>query len=815
MKKTISINISGIIFHIEEDGYETLRKYLDSVNRYFSSFEDSSEILSDIESRIAEIFLAKLNEGKQVITAEDVTSLMTTMGNVNDFKAAEETEFAATADASQKNQEQKQSYSAGASPNKRLFRDQKRKMLGGVCAGLGHYFNVDAVWPRVILALLAFGYGGGILLYIILWIALPASDTLEEEPSVKKMYRNPDQKVLGGVASGIASFFGADIAIIRLLFVITAFFGGAGFILYVILWISLSEARTITEKMEMQGEPVTLSNIESTVKKGLNEKDQPEESTLAKIILFPFRALAAILNAIGKFLGPVFNVFVDVLRVAIGILITLIGLTFLLSIIFIGGVALGIFSVNTPLWGDAEFRALSLPMEAIRNGFPGWTIVFAFLASIIPALFMLLIGSSIIAKKVIFRPIVGWTLFVTFFVSIAFLSISIPQFIFLFKEEGDYKVENTFTVAGNTLQFDVKEVGLDDYDMTTLTLRGYDSKELKLIQRFESQGSTRKVAAENAQMVTYGVAQKNDSVLIFDSNITFKKDAKFRAQRLNMELFIPYHQKFKINKELWRLINNYNRNGYRYNGYRYSDYNQSEDNIWEMTEAGLKCTNCPEEEENENETPGNTTNGEAGLGSRDQFGLSGFNGIDMSGLFRVNIEKGNSYSVRMEGKESLKSRYKVSLDGETLVIDYNDKREFFWKNLSDDDEIRITITLPHLEDVRVRGGGTISITGFQEENMEIKLLGAIVGDADLKVNNLGIDITGASSLSLTGNGDFMEATVTGASGLRAYGYEVERAIVDAKGASNAKVNVTQTLETSSSIASTISHRGDPEVIKRD
>ena len=57
MKKNISINISGIIFHIEEDGYETLKKYLDSINRYFSSFEDSVEILADIESRIAELLL--------------------------------------------------------------------------------------------------------------------------------------------------------------------------------------------------------------------------------------------------------------------------------------------------------------------------------------------------------------------------------------------------------------------------------------------------------------------------------------------------------------------------------------------------------------------------------------------------------------------------------------------------------------------------------------------------------------------------------------------------------------------------------------
>ena len=74
MKKNISINISGIIFHIEEDGYETLRKYLDSVNKYFAAFDGNSEILSDIESRIAEIFLSKLNDGKQVITSEDVTN---------------------------------------------------------------------------------------------------------------------------------------------------------------------------------------------------------------------------------------------------------------------------------------------------------------------------------------------------------------------------------------------------------------------------------------------------------------------------------------------------------------------------------------------------------------------------------------------------------------------------------------------------------------------------------------------------------------------------------------------------------------------
>ena len=93
MKKNISINISGIIFHIEEDGYSKLKEYLESINSYFASYEDSSEIIADIESRIAEIFLTKLDEGKQVVTIEDVTALIATMGTTDDFEDIQEDEY--------------------------------------------------------------------------------------------------------------------------------------------------------------------------------------------------------------------------------------------------------------------------------------------------------------------------------------------------------------------------------------------------------------------------------------------------------------------------------------------------------------------------------------------------------------------------------------------------------------------------------------------------------------------------------------------------------------------------------------------------
>ena len=102
MKKNISINLQGMIFHIEEDGFEVLRTYLDSIKIYFSGYAGHQEIIADIESRMAEIFYANLTPTKQVITLEDVQALIKKMGSVNDFaqQDKDEDEVEITADAS-------------------------------------------------------------------------------------------------------------------------------------------------------------------------------------------------------------------------------------------------------------------------------------------------------------------------------------------------------------------------------------------------------------------------------------------------------------------------------------------------------------------------------------------------------------------------------------------------------------------------------------------------------------------------------------------------------------------------------------------
>jgi phage shock protein PspC (stress-responsive transcriptional regulator) len=786
MKKNISINISGIIFHIEEDGYETLRKYLDSVNRYFASFEDSAEILADIEGRIAEIFLARLNEGKQVITAEDVTALISTMGSVSDFKAAEDEE-PRPGPAPKAAQESQQSSSWQAGPERRkLSRDRGRKILGGVCAGLGNYFNLDPVWPRLLFALLALGTSGVFLLiYIVLWIVLP--ETEMEETSVKRMYRDPDRKVLGGVASGIAAFFNGDLALIRVLFVIMGFMG-FGIVLYIVLWMVLPEAKTITDKMKMQGEPVTLSNIESSVKKSMNEREAQEESVLTKIILFPFRVIGAFF----QMLSPVLQAVVDVIRVAIGILIGMIGFLLIVSVLIFFGVFVGLFA--PPDWNlvsDGFLATPNIPITAIRNSVPSWMSIAVFLAAIIPAIFGILLGISIIARRIVFNATAGWSLFVLFFLAVGILSFSLPNFIYGFKEEGEFRTEETFSTK-SIPYFKINETGLDDYHVTSLYLRGYEGTDIRVVKRFQAQGRSRKVAADNAQMVDYTVAQ-SDSVITFDSNITFHPDAKFRAQRLDVDIYVPFERPLVIDGDLWRLIDND----------RLSFTHHNETHRIRLTKmGGWACDDC------------DTISSDDGSSFQDQFGLSDFTAIDMQGLFDVRIIEGEQFAVELDGPGREKERYEVYVNGSTLVIDYDDKRKYFWKRDLAGNEVKIRIVMPELHDLDVRGAGKLSIRGFDEDNLDIQLTGAVMASGDFSADRLNVELTGASFLDLTGTGRFMQADLTGASGLRAYEFPVAHCVVEAHGASMARVNVSQTLEIKKGVASSVSHRGDAEVVRR-
>ena len=214
MKKNISINIAGTLFHIEESGYHLLEEYLTSINAYFSTFDDHKDIIEDIESRISEIFLDKRSTGNEVILLSDVESLITTMGTVTDFEASLDTDNNPSSDRPSVKEEgipKDQAYTNGE--KRTLKRNTKNQLIGGVASGFAYYFKIDPLWVRLLILVLFFNalFIGlstiTLIIYILLWIALPGA-SLIEEPQVRKLYRNKEDRVIAGVASGISAYFG-------------------------------------------------------------------------------------------------------------------------------------------------------------------------------------------------------------------------------------------------------------------------------------------------------------------------------------------------------------------------------------------------------------------------------------------------------------------------------------------------------------------------------------------------------------------------------------------------------------------------------
>lgn len=172
MKKTFTINISGSVFHIDEDAFEKLQRYLQMLNRHFGTALEGQEILQDIEARIAELLIERTDNKVQVVTDAMVDEVIARMGKAEDFMESADQESAPTTGASGA------SMADGQPIRRRLYRDGDNRVLGGVCSGMAAYFNMDPVILRIIFFLLFFIMGPfNILVYLILWIAVPKAKT--------------------------------------------------------------------------------------------------------------------------------------------------------------------------------------------------------------------------------------------------------------------------------------------------------------------------------------------------------------------------------------------------------------------------------------------------------------------------------------------------------------------------------------------------------------------------------------------------------------------------------------------------------------
>jgi len=391
MKKTLTINIGHSIFNIEEDAFEILNRYLDSIKNYFEKIDSDSDIIKDFELRIAENFSSKVSSSKQCIDLSDVKEVIEIMGSLDDFKEIY-------------NDTESENIKEEKTINNKLFRDSSNRIIAGVCSGIAEYFKIDPIIVRVLFFI---AVPLNLIVYIIFWIGIPSKDF---DPDLRKiLYRDKENGVIGGVSKGLSNYLKIDANIIRVIFVVSLFFGGAGLLFYFLLWLFTKEAKTIGQKMNMSGFNVNLSNIEDYIKKKTKNLNSPE-NTLTKVFLFPFRLLAPLINAFLKIGVFVFKT-----------------IFFIVSSIFIVFISVLLFIFST-----ISFKDISPEQDPefyeLLNALPDYFVIFSVLFLLLTIAISIIISFYVLFKK----KSNSYFFMLLIFLWIAFLvliSISLPNII--------------------------------------------------------------------------------------------------------------------------------------------------------------------------------------------------------------------------------------------------------------------------------------------------------------------------------------------------------------------------------------------------
>jgi phage shock protein PspC (stress-responsive transcriptional regulator) len=283
MKKTLTANISGKVFNIEEDAFSVLSKYLESISLYFKNYDDKDEILVDFEQRISENLLSILSNQSDVVQNSHIYKIIEIMGKPQDFDIDYSEDF-----------DQVKKF--------KLKRNNNDRIIAGVASGLAEYLKIDPLITRILLASLIFVGGFGFFFYIVCWIAMPKS-SMNESSNRKKFYRDSDEKIIAGVCQGIANYLSVEVLFIRIIFIAMIFIGGWGFIFYLILWLLSKSAKTIKQKMDMSGYKLDLDNVkkyyDDSVKKNNGQKNK------SSFLFFPFKLVGQFFDKLLPFLGQI------------------------------------------------------------------------------------------------------------------------------------------------------------------------------------------------------------------------------------------------------------------------------------------------------------------------------------------------------------------------------------------------------------------------------------------------------------------------------------------------------------------------------
>lgn len=516
MNQTVTINISGIVFHIEVDAYEKLKQYLNKIKSYFNNSEECEEIMTDIEARVAELFNSKITDANQVIMSKDVDAVIEVMGKPEQFVDHE--------------QEQEQVYEKEYSQSNQS----------------------------------------------------------------KKFFRDPDERVLGGVCSGVSAYFGFDRIWLRLLFVMTTLFLGFGPLIYIILWIVIPEAKTASDKLQMKGEPINVDNIGKKVEEEaakVNEKIKSVNSTRLG-------------ESLENFFANVFSVIVTLFKAAS----KLIGIGMILLGLFLGvWFAVGLFDDSILLSYSSSGLSTLEGSELLELLFSSDEKFTWFLIAAVVVIGIPIIGLIIGGAKMVFNlktnSGVGISMAILWFIAIfAVVTIGITTAAEQKSSErlskvqgvkGDYAnyvlklsdqsmpsdimfEADDFSVALAGDQFYCNEIDLDIVESEV------DSIEIELI--YVAHGRTKKDALQRAERLNYQFNQQ-DSVIAFDSFWSTAKDLRLRGQHVKIEVRLPKGKSVYLDPSLDWVLNDIE------NVTDTWDHNML-DKFWVMLEEGLTCLDC-------------------------------------------------------------------------------------------------------------------------------------------------------------------------------------------------------------------------------
>jgi phage shock protein PspC (stress-responsive transcriptional regulator) len=580
MKQVININFQGRVVPIEVTAFDLLKNYTDSLNRHFANEEGKEEIINDIESRIGELFQERISKGATCITDDDVNAIIKSMGSPEDFETMDDAQSSSSASSSSSQQE---STTAGApTGNKRLYRNENDKVLGGVCSGLANYFNIDVVIARIIFVVLLFS-GVGFLTYIIMWIAVPSSATVQIGGTRRKLFRDPDSKMIAGVCSGIGNYFGINPWIPRVLFllpflsflsrwghwggfwdvgdVIRFTFSPTSLIVYIILWVVIPEALTTSEKLEMKGEKVDIDSIKASVAeemKSVGKKAQSFGKEAASVVNEKAGAMASdARNFARRSRGGLGNVIAMIAKIFAYFIIGCVVFAFVMALI-----GMGIFSVGV-------FPLKDYVLRGGWQNFYAWGTLILFIAVPIFAIITWLIrkiasvksNSRILGWTFGSLWTIGWFCMIMLIVTIArdFKSGSKleEQQVTLTNARADKMIVTSslpFTkkyYGRNWIKFEPFENLVDDDTayvrnvFVEITKSPNDS--FQVTMKKTSRGYSRNDANNLASLINFHVEQK-DSILLLDKGIAINKTDKFRNQAVIITIYVPVGKQIKVNK---------------------------------------------------------------------------------------------------------------------------------------------------------------------------------------------------------------------------------------------------------------------------